>query len=144
MQRNEPSNQETPFIHTLRSGCTLIILSLVLFSALSLQSQTDGTEFIREYLDNWVEFYPSKAFSLGIVESAAGFEDFSPEKIAAWLELNRKIRTEIEKNRASLSPDGRAWYEGISRPRSKGGKSKRRTKHRRSSTPNSSRAPSLQ
>ena len=48
-------------------------------------------EAIDEYIAHWVEFYPTTAFNEGLEPAAERFEDYSEEKVTAWLALNHRV-----------------------------------------------------
>jgi hypothetical protein len=47
-------------------------------------------ELVDAYIEAWVDFYPSRAFAYGRSASAASFEDYSRERLAAWLAFNEQ------------------------------------------------------
>ncbi len=79
-----------------------IIWIILLFVLAACQSQApvsveSQAEIIAdEYIDGWVDFYPSRAYASGNKESAFSFENLSQEKIASWVDLNRSIRNRLE------------------------------------------------
>ncbi|HKK23102.1 MAG TPA: hypothetical protein VJ947_05395, partial [Pseudohaliea sp.] len=47
------------------------------------------------YLGAWVAFYPSQAYAFGDVASAARFEAYGEDRLAAWLALNVRTRDQL-------------------------------------------------
>ena len=72
-----------------------MILVICLSYCLSADSTVDVRDLCREYIEAWKQFYPSRAFSRGILDSIYNFEDFTQSRIEEWLEFNREILAEI-------------------------------------------------
>ncbi len=72
---------------------------LVLFLVVSCGCQQPPTDSVRavadDYLDEWADFYPSRALTAGQVEASSRLEDFSPARIAAWLAFNQHALTRV-------------------------------------------------
>lgn len=79
-----------------------IIWIILLFVLAACQNQApvpaeSRTEIIAdEYINGWVDFYPSRAYASGNKEAAFSFENLSQEKIASWVDWNRTIRNRLE------------------------------------------------
>ncbi len=75
------------------------ILALVLcLSCGSIAVDRSGIkDLCQEYIEAWKGFYPSRAFSLGFLDSIFHFEDFSQARIENWLKLNERIGHEISR-----------------------------------------------
>jgi len=59
------------------------------------------------YLDKWIDFYPSEAFTNGHKSSAWDFEDFTEARISDWLKLNHEsLKTLSAVERASSLNQG--------------------------------------
>lgn len=75
------------------------ILALVILLAVIVSTCNLGTKnldkIIDGYVKRWKRFYPSRAFSAGDLESAFAFEEFNPEKIAAWIDFNRETEEDL-------------------------------------------------
>jgi len=65
------------------------------FSANTGQNESIVDDHVQSYIDEWVEFYPSAAFSQGLKSAAWEFEDFSQQRVADWLEVNHQIETTL-------------------------------------------------
>lgn len=76
------------------------IILLFVFAACQNQApvpvESQAEIIADEYIDGWVNFYPSRAYASGSKESAFSFEDLSQEKIASWVDLNRTILKRLE------------------------------------------------
>ena len=76
---------------------------LIFFFCTTIWSQNIGESYINE----WKQFYPSKALSEGIHTSIFQFEDLSEEKIIKWLDFNERILLELLKEKNIDPLDGR-------------------------------------
>ena len=59
------------------------------------------------YIQAWVDYYPSSAFSEGLVSAAFEFEDFSQDKVEKWLAYNHKTIKALSSPESGLSLDER-------------------------------------
>lgn len=59
------------------------------------------------YVNEWKQFYPSKALSDGIHASVFQFEDFSEENILKWLNFNEQVMLDLSKENSINLIDGR-------------------------------------
>ena len=59
------------------------------------------------YINEWKQFYPSKALSDGIHASVFQFEDFSEENILKWLNFNEQVLLDLSKENSINSINGR-------------------------------------
>jgi len=60
-------------------------------------------DLCNEYIEDWKQFYPSRAFSRGFLDSIFGFEDYSQECITNWLTFNKKTLTDISQKESILA-----------------------------------------
>jgi len=65
-----------------------IFFFLFLLANLTSVGQIDMDQ---EYLSEWRAFYPSKSVDLGIHASVYSYEDYSKDRIDAWLNYNKKM-----------------------------------------------------
>src|ERR1051325_10986621 len=76
-----------PQTRVLASAALLIMcLTKAAVAANSISTLTD------EYLDRYFQMFPTRATAAGRHEFDADLEDFSPAKIAEWIEFNRASR----------------------------------------------------
>ncbi len=59
----------------------------------------------QEYIEEWIEFYPTRAFSAGHLDSAFRFESISRERIADWAEYNQETLSILDELPAAESVD---------------------------------------
>jgi len=59
------------------------------------------------YIEAWKRFYPSRAFSHGILGSIFYFEDFTESNIENWLKFNKETLDEISKRLSELNSEDR-------------------------------------
>lgn len=76
---------------------------LFFFVCASIWSQNLSESYINE----WKQFYPSKALSKGMHASVFQFEDFSEEKVLKWLDFNEQILLELLKENSLYALDAR-------------------------------------
>lgn len=76
---------------------------LIFFFCTTMWSQNLSEAYINE----WKQFYPSKALSKGIHASVFQFEDVSQEKILKWLDFNEQTLLELLKENNINSIDAR-------------------------------------
>ncbi|MGB5661568.1 MAG: hypothetical protein WBO54_19020, partial [Thermoanaerobaculia bacterium] len=78
---------------------SLAVLFLSCFRALAgaavPPAQTVPT-IVDEYIGEWKKFHPSRARSRGFVDSIEGFESFSSEAVAAWIDYNQETMIRLE------------------------------------------------
>jgi uncharacterized protein (DUF885 family) len=87
-----------------------LIFILLVSSSIMLQAENTKDEIndlCDSYIEYWKQFYPSKALAAGEVRCAPLFENFSPNSIDRWLNVNKKILKAIPKKKISLSLDPR-------------------------------------
>ncbi|PCI50506.1 MAG: hypothetical protein COB49_03790 [Alphaproteobacteria bacterium] len=48
-------------------------------------------DVVETYIQKWVDFYPSRAFSEGVRSAAGQFEDFSENNVTAWVAYNHEV-----------------------------------------------------
>ncbi|WP_255536567.1 DUF885 family protein [Pacificimonas pallii] len=61
----------------------------LLLTGFADKSSFDAT--VDRYIEEWTEFYPSRAYSEGHQPSAARFEDFAKPRIDEWVAYNRQV-----------------------------------------------------
>ncbi len=83
------------------------LLSLILLLLLSNSLDAEGVGGVRdicnEYIEAWKQFYPSRAYSRGFLDSIFGFEDYSQECITNWLTFNKKTLADISQQESILA-----------------------------------------
>ena len=73
------------------------IVVLVCFLVCACGEPREGLEqTVQEYIEGWLEFYPTRAFAAGHLESAFRFESVSQFRIEAWLRFNRQILEKVD------------------------------------------------
>ena len=65
-------------------------------------------EIVQEYIEGWIEFYPTRAFGAGHLASAFGFESVSQFRIETWVRLNRRMLARLDGTVVEHSPDERS------------------------------------
>ncbi len=104
-----------PHPGTLLTGVGKLLLICALFLG-ACDSQVEpvsdqvssSARQVENYIDRWVEFYPSAAFGQGLKLAALRFEDFSEQRVADWVAFNRAT----EKIMASV-PDSAPLQERV-------------------------------
>ena len=82
------------------------LLGILLFISIkSVDANSELQKLNDTYVDRWIEFYPSEAFTNGHSEAAWRFENFSEERVASWLEYNQHISKLLSTTDAKLSVD---------------------------------------
>ena len=77
------------------------IVLLYLCCSSGLEKPFSADELNSEYINYWKQFYPSRALSLGFLDSIVNFEDYSIEGILRWVDFNKDTLKTIE----SLLPE---------------------------------------
>lgn len=77
---------------TLRLTCAGWLILTLQASALAAESVTQLTE---SYLERYFRMFPTRATAAGRHDLDEQLEDFSPAKIASWIEFNRSIATRL-------------------------------------------------
>lgn len=62
-------------------------------------------QIVQEYIEGWIEFYPTRAFAAGHLESAFRFESVSIERIKAWAGFNRQMLERLDTLPNELASD---------------------------------------
>lgn len=72
----------------LRSAflCLAMVFSLAITAA---PNQDPGQNLVDNYIEAWVDFYPSAAYAYGDLDSAASFEAFTESRNKQWLAFNK-------------------------------------------------------
>jgi len=87
------------------------LLTLILLLLMSCSLDAEGAAGIRdicnEYIEAWKQFYPSRAFSRGFLDSIFRFEDYSQECITNWLTFNKKTFTDVSQQESILALEDR-------------------------------------
>ena len=89
----------------MRKSLKLVFLSIILHLFL-----IDGTiaearlkQLSETYIEKWIDFYPSDAFTNGHSAAAWQFENFSRERVASWMEYNHQVFKQLNNSNAVLS-----------------------------------------
>jgi len=82
----------------------LLILFLTVFFQ-RVNATPDLQQLGETYVDKWIEFYPSEAFTNGDTDAAWQFENFSSTRVANWLEYNQNILKLLRIANVDLSID---------------------------------------
>ena len=90
-----------------RLSAISISLCLGLLFATDALAQTNFQKLATDYIEAWKGFYPSRAISLGFQSSMEDLEELSPEAIAEWIRLNKRMLERIENTRGQRSRDDR-------------------------------------
>ena len=80
----------------------LLIFFLSFFSV-GIQANTKLEQLTESYVEKWIEFYPSEAFSYGHKSAAFQFENFSGNQVVDWLEFNLQTSNDITSIEAEFS-----------------------------------------
>ena len=88
-------------------GLLCLILLLFLPFCLGTGDTAGIRELCKKYIETWKEFYPSRAFSRGFLDSLFEFEDYSSECITAWLTFNKKTLADISRQELDLALEDR-------------------------------------
>lgn len=78
-----------------RRLCFTVISGAVFFGIAGCEAQLTSDDVVETYIEKWVEFYPSKAFSEGFKPAAGKFENFSEARVKAWLDYNHDIANRL-------------------------------------------------
>ena len=84
-------------------GLLCLILLLFMPYGLDAEGAAGIRDLCNEYIETWKQFYPSRAFSRGFLDSIFDFEDYSKECIANWLILNKKTLADISQQESNLA-----------------------------------------
>jgi uncharacterized protein (DUF885 family) len=79
------------------------MLLLFMSSGQAVEDVAGNRELGNEYIETWKQFYPSRAFSHGFLDSIFDFEDYSQERIINWLSFNKKILADITQQESNLN-----------------------------------------
>lgn len=87
----------------------LLSAAALLAAAWACQGPADPPvrELAAEYIRAWQEYYPSAALAEGDATAAARFEDFSPQRLAAWIAVNRELRQALDRHGPPATLDDR-------------------------------------
>jgi uncharacterized protein (DUF885 family) len=83
------------------------LILFLFFCVCGVQASTTPEQLTQAYIEKWIDFYPSEAFSYGYKSAARHFEDFSDERVAAWLEFNKKTASALTSMNLEHSLDHR-------------------------------------
>ncbi|MFA9453509.1 MAG: DUF885 family protein, partial [Candidatus Aminicenantaceae bacterium] len=72
------------------------ILGLCVLIAACRSSELTVDQLAQDYISEWIEFYPTRAFAAGHLDSAHRFESISRERIKSWVEFNQAALTSLE------------------------------------------------
>ena len=83
----------------------LLTLILLLLMPYSMDADSVGgiRDLCNKYIEAWKQFYPSRAFSRGFLDSIFGYEDYSQECITNWLTFNKKTLADITQQESTLA-----------------------------------------
>ena len=62
----------------------------------TVQAKPTLNELVNAYIEEWAGFYPSEALSNGLKEAAWEFENFSGNRVAEWINYNRRTLEMLE------------------------------------------------
>ena len=86
----------------------LFLIFLFLISCdLGVNDFSGIKDLSEKYVEAWKKFYPSRAFSQGILGSIFYFEDFSVKEIENWLKFNKKTLGIIYSRLSELNSEDR-------------------------------------
>lgn len=92
-------------------AATLLVLghvSAVGATAVSTSSTATATSaLVNDYVERYFDMYPTRATEAGRHDRDAAIEDFSADRLSAWLAFNRATRSSLAKAPPSASPDDR-------------------------------------
>lgn len=77
-----------------------VLIILLLFAA-----NTFSQDLASEYLQEWKQFYPSKAVASGMRSSISSYEDRSLQAIQRWVDFNKKVMVSINENDPDVQID---------------------------------------
>ena len=83
----------------LPAGSTrFFILSTISFAihCTNVIADTGIQQLSDTYVERWIEFYPSEAFTNGHAKSAWRFENFSEARVADWVAYNSEVAAKLE------------------------------------------------
>ena len=83
-------------------GLLCLIFLLFLPYSFGAEDPVGIRELCDRYIESWKEFYPSRAFSRGFLDSLFEIEDYSLESISGWLILNKKTLADISRKEPNL------------------------------------------
>ena len=75
-------------------SCTLA-LAFCLFGGI-VQANPNLDEVVESYIQKWIGFYPSKGLRNGLKSSAGEFENFSTERVTAWIAYNNDTLKSVD------------------------------------------------
>ena len=84
-------------------GLLCLILLLFMPCGLDAEGAAGIRDLCNEYIEAWKQFYPSRAFSRGFLDSIFDFEDYSQEYITNWLTFNKKTLADISQQESNLA-----------------------------------------
>ncbi len=67
------------------------VFIFIAISFLTIIVYASSRDYGSEYIEEWKNFYPSKALVRGMHSSIFLYEDFYPEKIQKWLDFNKRM-----------------------------------------------------
>jgi len=74
----------------------LLLLALVILCGCQQPSTDTITAIADDYLNGWVDFYPSRALSAGLTEAAPRLEDFNENRVEDWLIFNGNVLARLQ------------------------------------------------
>ena len=85
----------------------LLLGALPPASAQSADNVSAVAAIVESYVERYFDMYPTRATEAGRHDRDAAIEDFSAERVSAWLEFNRATRASLAKPLSIASPDDR-------------------------------------
>jgi hypothetical protein len=85
----------------------LLLGALPPASAQSADEVSAVSAMVESYVERYFDMYPTRATEAGRHDRDAAIEDFSTERVSAWLEFNRATRASLAKAAPTASPDDR-------------------------------------
>jgi len=72
------------------------ILGLCVLITTCRSAELTVDQLAQDYISEWIEFYPTRAFAAGHLDSAHRFESISRERIKSWVEYNKEALISLE------------------------------------------------
>ena len=92
--------------NTCSSRPTFFFVTVLAFLLIDgVHAKTTLLKLPETYVEKWIDFYPSEAFTNGHSAAAWHFENFSKERVIDWIEYNRQIFERLTNHTIELSVD---------------------------------------
>lgn len=92
-----------PPLIKFRRLCFTVISGVMLCGIAGCETELTSDNVVETYIEKWVEFYPSRAFSEGLKPAAGRFENFSDGRVKAWLDYNHDLANRLPATLNKLS-----------------------------------------